>query len=469
MIGMMSPYVASLERFLRIEPEMDAVSRLRARVIYMSSFGYLLLLVSYLAYLMVRFDGFAIKRPIIAASCVLMLCAVVAVRWIKSPTFFGLFFTAFPLTSVWMAAKVSVAAKASPILGGGIHTPTLPILCVGVVLAAMVGTRLTVALYGVLCLALIAALNRTSLGLITDPSLTVITDLRTMQITVGVTLLGLTAFVLSRLAYASLAKLEGALDHTKRAEGARKELLATMSHEIRTPLNGIISVTDMLQKKDHDDATQSYVDIISVSAGNLLEIVNDSLDRARSEYLGETQDLDNTICGAFSPTDTINHVCTLFSAQALDKGLWLGTHNLDALPESVSGDAARLRQVLSNLVGNAVKFTHQGGIRIGARLIDHDGGTVRIQFYVQDTGVGIEKEAQSRIFERFGQSASSLTTSVKGTGLGLAIARDLVESMGGTLQIDSNPGSGTTFHFTLPLFLNEDAPSHTEPLRQAAI
>jgi len=450
MIGNWSHYINAFERFLRIGPEMSAEKRLRARVIYLSCLGFLALLVSNLIYFMVCYDGFALKRPILAATCVIMVLALLMVRWTKSPIVYGLFFTAFPLSAVWISARYSVAAKTSEMLGGGIHTPTLPILCVGVVLAAIVGTRLTTMLYAVLFLALVIALNRMSGAAAMSAEFSVITELRSMQISVAVSLLGITAFTLSRLAYSALAKIEGALRRATRAEAARKELLATMSHEIRTPLNGIISVSDLLGKGDHSETTQAHLNIIEMSASNLLAIVNESLGRARSEHLGEESASAIQINSQpFDPSNLLQQTCDLFSANASEKGLWIGTYGLEALPNSLLGDAPHLRQVLNNLVGNAIKFTHQGGVRIGARLVGSSEANQAVQFFVQDTGVGIEDDAKARVFERFGQSMSALTTEADGTGLGLAICNDLVTAMGGTLEMDSTVGVGTAFYFTL--------------------
>lgn len=458
MIGNWSHHKDAFERFLRISPEMSAEKRLRARVIYLSCLGFLALLITNLIYFMVCYDGFALKRPILAATCVIMALALLMVRWTKSATVYGLFFTVFPLSAVWISARHSVAAKTSEMLGGGIHTPTLPILCVGIVLAAIVGTRLTTMLYAVLCLGLVIGLNRMSGVAPMSAEFSVITELRSMQISVAVSLLGITAFTLSRLAYSALANIESALRRATRAEAARKELLATMSHEIRTPLNGIISVSDLLGKGDYSETTQNHLNIIEMSASNLLTIVNESLGRARSEHLGEENTNAIQISNQpFDPSDLIQQVCNLFTANASQKGLWIGTYGLEALPDNLLGDAPHLRQVLNNLVGNAIKFTHRGGVRIGARLVGSTEENNAVQFFVQDTGVGIEDDAKARVFERFGQSASGLTTEADGTGLGLAISNDLVSAMGGTLEMESAVGVGTAFYFTLPIPIAVDS------------
>jgi signal transduction histidine kinase len=265
---------------------------------------------------------------------------------------------------------------------------------------------------------------------------------------------------LSRLAYSALNNLETALGRAKRAEDARKELLATMSHEIRTPLNGIISVSDLLAKHKHAETTHTYLNIISLSAANLLEVVNDSLGRARSDHLGDIDAVDISVSNdPFNPTEILQQTCDLFTALAEQKGLWIGTYGLESLPETLMGDAPHLRQVMSNLVSNSIKFTNKGGIRLGARRLDETRDGVVIQFFVQDTGVGIEDEALQTVFERFGQSASAQSTKAQGTGLGLAICDDLVAAMGGTLDVHSTLGTGSTFSFTLTLPQTECEPT----------
>lgn len=256
----------------------------------------------------------------------------------------------------------------------------------------------------------------------------------------------------SKIIYTTLENLETALTRANRAEETRKELLATMSHEIRTPLNGIISVSDLLSKHKHDDTTDTHLNIISVSAANLLDIVNESLGRARSDHLGEMDAADITVHDdPFDPAEILQQTSDLFTALADQKGLWIGTFGLESLPKTLRGDAPHLRQVMNNLVGNAIKFTQNGGVRLGARRLDETPEGCVVQFFVQDTGVGIEDDAIDLVFERFGQSASAYTTKKTGTGLGLAICDDLVNAMGGTLNVQSTLGTGSIFSFILTL------------------
>lgn len=444
--------IQAIEHFLRIGPNLSAEGRLRARVILYTCLSYIALQVLNLTYLAIWEDGLQFKRPIFLASVFAFAGALITLRYTKSKNVYGTFFTALALIAVLGAAIKGPSAQASMELGGGINSPALPILYVGAILATMVGSRLTVVLYTGSTAALIVWLNRLSSSIVTDPQLSIIGTMRTIQTGLGVTLICVIGFVLSRLAYSALGKLETTLNRAKRAEDARKELLATMSHEIRTPLNGIIAVSDLLSKHKHDETTDTHLNIISLSAGNLLEIVNESLERARSEHIGDVGAQGISIRDEpFNLRNMLQQTCDLFTAHADQKGLWIGTHGLEGLPETLRGDGLRLRQVMNNLIGNAIKFTHKGGVRLGARHLGDTASGAIIQFFVQDTGVGIEDDALQHVFERFGQSSSAQTTDMDGTGLGLAICNDLVTAMGGTLEVQSGLGNGSTFYFTLTL------------------
>lgn len=452
MIRSAEQLIQALENALRIGPHLSAEDRLRARVIYYTSLGYIALQTVNLTGLMVFQDAPFFRRPLLLLSCMVFLGAILLLRYTKSKAIFGTFFGTMVLGIVFLAATRGPEALASFDLAGGIHAPALPALCFGAVLVTILGNRTTIILYMLVTAGLIFILLQMSGNVATDPRVQFIGKVRAGQLSIFVFALCLISLALSRLTYSALNRLEVALKRAQRAEDTRKELLATMSHEIRTPLNGIISVSDLLGKHKHDDTTETYLNIISLSAGNLLEIVNESLGRARSDHLGDLERVEISVRNdPFNPAEILQQTCDLFTALAEQKGLWIGTHGLDSLPETLRGDAPHLRQVMNNLVGNAIKFTHKGGVRLGARRLDNTGADVVIQFFVQDTGVGIEDEALQHVFERFGQSASAQTTKKEGTGLGLAICDELVTAMGGTLDVHSELGTGSTFSFTLTL------------------
>ncbi|TCS15895.1 ATP-binding protein [Caulobacter sp. BK020] len=243
----------------------------------------------------------------------------------------------------------------------------------------------------------------------------------------------------SKLAEASL---QAALDQAEQASQAKTAFLANMSHEIRTPLNGIVAGADLLAQGELPPRARELVEIIVHSGRSLERLLSDILDLVRIEARQVTVESQ-----PFDLGDLTRSVGALCALRAEEKGVLLETRVDPAAERTVSGDDARLRQVLTNLVSNAVKFTDRGRVRLDVAP-DTDE---RVRFCVRDTGIGFDAAEKSRIFERFQQADASFTRRFGGTGLGLAISRELVELMGGVLHCDSAPGEGSTFWFTLPL------------------
>ena len=236
--------------------------------------------------------------------------------------------------------------------------------------------------------------------------------------------------------------VETARRHAERLAEGRRELLATVSHEIRNPLNGILGLAEQLEHLELPYRIQEKVKTIHACGSSLLDILNDVLDLAKLE--AERLELD---VAPFDLSDLIAQTHALFSAVAEKKRLRFIANIELGVPRFLIGDAARIRQILANLVGNALKFTSRGTIEVRIRPHDVQG----LWLEVMDTGPGIPRSAMGRLFERYRQASASTATAYGGTGLGLSICKQLVDLMGGTIECESQLGEGTTFRVHLPL------------------
>jgi two-component system sensor histidine kinase RpfC len=251
--------------------------------------------------------------------------------------------------------------------------------------------------------------------------------------------------ILPVFVYVLLNKLNKAKRHAERANLAKSRFLANMSHEMRTPLNGIIGMSDLLVKTRLDDEQRDIAETVHTSAHSLLNLIEDVLDISKIEA-GKVVSKQVS----FDLHELVATTIKMFEKQALQKGLTLTTLINPKTPSLLRGDVQHLRQVLINLIGNAIKFTDQGYVAVEISPVPLEQNNTMLKFSITDTGIGIPEEKQASIFDSFTQADDSITRKFGGTGLGTTISKELVELMGGTIKLSSTPELGTTFSFTLP-------------------
>jgi signal transduction histidine kinase len=259
-----------------------------------------------------------------------------------------------------------------------------------------------------------------------------------------------------RITFAELTehnhRLQRAVSRLEELDRLKSNFLATMSHELRTPLTSVIGFSTLLQAREGlGPVERRFADRINLAGKALLSVINDILDFSKLEAGGVTLDIQ-----PFEPRRVISESIEIVLAQIEQKGLWYACEIAPTVPARFEGDPARMRQILLNLLGNAIKFTDQGGVSVTVTAKPADApGVAIVRISVTDTGIGIEPAAAAQLFERFTQVDETSARRHGGSGLGLAISRQLVELMNGRIGVDSQPGQGSTFWIEAPLAVAE--------------
>ena len=444
------------EAFLKLDRLESESERLRARMVYGCALVFAGLQVLNFLVLFAQHGGFHFNHLLSLGAIALVAPLPLLLRRTVSGPVFAALFSALVFLGVLSAA----VPDAAPPVGSGVDSALLPLIVVVCGIVAWFGDWRAVAAYVVVAVAAVWGLYAVSVGQLSastafgpqaEAALLLSLNHKATQATFALILAGAVAgpcgFMLHRL----LDRLERAAEKAREMDRLKSAFHANMNHEIRSPLSGIIGMTEVLGLTKLDPHQRKCVDLIGECGDGLLRILGEVLDVAKIDE-GQL----HLSSAPFDLKATMESLIALHRPNAASRRIWMGVEYPDGLPTRVVGDEARLRQVLGNLLGNAVKFTKMGGIRVAAEGV-REGHDLVLTFTVQDTGCGIAEEDYERVFQRYRQSAAGVAQGSGGTGLGLSIARDIVRLMGGDIRVVSRVDYGTAFSFDLRLPIAADA------------
>jgi len=451
----MKDMIGRWESFLRLERLTQASDLFKARTVYVGSIGFSVVQLANFVQMYFAYGGWILDHTLLLLAVGVFSGTALSLRYQANFDFISVLWGGIILLGVGGTALPSNV---------GINSALLPLLVSGTIVVAILGSVRSLSLYCVSAALMIACLHlnaaQADLSVTTDPAYIALRNMqRTMQALFALIMMGLVLGLLVMSLNRLFRSLEKSLADSRAADAAKSQFLADMSHELRTPLNGVLGMNQLLLRTDLTETQRNYAQIVDDCGSGMITVIDDILDLSRLEA-----DKVQLTLTAFNPAKMLESIMALHQANARAKHIDLHLTVEPGLPAMFMGDHGRLRQVIGNLISNAVKFTDDGYVAISMRGQPMGDGRWWLNFFVQDSGIGITPDRQRGIFERFEQAQDGQKNTVRGSGLGLAICRELTELFGGEISVTSQPGKGSRFcvAFAMPsVELNEgdDVPS----------